>query len=266
MFHRELIRRHNCSCNTSAFDVANKNANNAAENIAGSTLTAFKPSVDFGLRFVGWQVFVLFFLMVCAPAFADSGQLALPAGDLVAPEVVHEPGTEPLVPGKPFTISVKATDNVGVKKVLLFYRPIGGGDYKRVAVPNISGSRYSVTLPGTEIIAPGIEYYVQTEDLAGNTLLTGYSFSPLVVKVSETDAASPPIASGQAAGTVADAFNADGGASAEPLWKNKWLWIGVAAVAGVALASGSSDSGGTSGKTTDVTVSACFPQTPTSCP
>jgi len=197
---------------------------------------------------------------------AGNAQLALPSGDLVAPEVVHEVGREPLVPGQPYTISVKATDNVGVKQVLLYYRSIGSGDdYKRVLLKNVEPSKYTVTLPGAEIVNPGIEYYVQTEDLAGNTLLTGYSFSPLVVKSESTVSKGEAFASMSAGASVAEALNpagTDGANSADPIWKNKWLWIGVAAVAGIALSSGG-DSGnpGTKTDTNGVTITACLPQT-----
>ena len=212
---------------------------------------------------------LLWLLLPMLPALsfaAGTGQLALPSGDLVAPEVVHEPGTVPLIPGQPYTISVKATDNVGVKKVLLFYRDIGGGDYKRVLLNNVGESKYSVTLPGDEIKSPGIEYYVQTEDLAGNTLLTGYSFSPLVVKADTEESKDGAGLAGMTAGaTVAETLNpaaGEGGSSAEPVWKNKWLWIGVAAVAGIALASGGSSDGGSTSSTPSngVTITACLPQ------
>lgn len=204
--------------------------------------------------------FILFFVAQPLLAEESKGQLALPSGDLVAPEVVSEPSSQALVPGKAYTIAVKATDNVGVKQVILFYRTIGSGDYKRVLLKNEGESHYSVTLSGDEIADPGIEYYVQTEDLAGNTLLTGYSFSPLVVRAGGTSSGSEDMAALSAGDSLAGAMG-DAGAS-EPLWKNKWLWIGVAAVAGVALSQGG-DSPAETTKPSGIKVTACVPNTGT---
>jgi len=199
-------------------------------------------------------------------AAGDKGQLALPSGDLVAPEVIHEVSNEPLVPGQPYTVSVKATDNVGVKNVTLFYRVIGSAVYKRVPFNSEGDAKYSVVLPGTEVANPGIEYYVQTEDLAGNTLLTGYSFSPLIVKVQVADSGDMG-AEGFAAMGAGESFAGDlnrNGSGAEPIWKNKWLWIGVAAVVGgVALSAGNDNSGsgskGGGGDQSPATITACVP-------
>ncbi len=90
---------------------------------------------------------------------------------------------------------------------------------------------YSVTLGHDEMIAPGIEYYIQAADFAGNTLLHGYSFSPLTVSV----------ITGTQDLAVNDTSNALVLDKAEPNKKKTkiWLWIGlgvliVGAVAAVA--------------------------------
>jgi len=212
---------------------------------------------------------LLVWLPIAANA-AEPGKLALPSGDLVAPEVVHEEGTVPLIPGQPYTISVKATDNVGVKQVVLFYRVIGTSDYKRILFTSSGDSKYSVTLPGTEVLNPGIEYYVQTEDLAGNTLLTGYSFSPLIVKANTkgSDTKSEGVAALTAGEALAESLNGEGESAAEPIWKNKWLWIGVGAVTAAALAVKKTPDqpGPGAGPSPSVSISACVPQPPaTSC-
>ena len=177
--------------------------------------------------------------------FAD--QLALPSGDLIAPTVDHEPIGGTIPPGENYQIAVKVTDNVGVKSVLLFYRTIGAANYSRVLLSKSEGDIYKTQFPVETVAAPGIEYYIQAEDLAGNTLLHGYSFSPLIVKVA-------PLAGGGEKG-IALTEPTRTPTDAEPFWKNKWVWIGLGVVA-VAAASGGGDGGTT---TTTATVNVTEP-------
>jgi len=180
---------------------------------------------------------------------AHADQLALPSGDLIAPQINHEPIKENIKAGTSQQIKATITDNVGVKTVTLFYRTVGAKDYKRIQMNQVEGSdEYVTTLGFEDTVEPGIEYYIQAVDLAGNALLHGYSFSPLTVGIvpsegvpatSITQAPTEPAASEQAP-------------KDEPLGDkkktNKWLWIGLGVLAvGViaAVAGGGSDDGGT---------------------
>jgi len=42
---------------------------------------------------------------------------------------------------------------------------------------------YAVTITAEQISVDGLEYYIQATDTAGNTLLHGYSFSPVTVTI-----------------------------------------------------------------------------------
>ena len=109
--------------------------------------------------------------------------LALPAGDLIAPEIKSPPITKKIPPGERATIHATVTDNIGVKNVTIFYRNMGAIDFKRTEMMRELGTKdeYMATLP--EIAAPGIEYYIQATDNAGNTILHGHTFSPLTLTV-----------------------------------------------------------------------------------
>ncbi|KPJ93770.1 MAG: hypothetical protein AMJ53_06565, partial [Gammaproteobacteria bacterium SG8_11] len=127
-------------------------------------------------------------LLLCAgfiyTPILQAAQLSLPTGDLVAPEVSHEVISDSLEAGSSIQIKATVTDNVGVKAVTLFYRTTGTEEYRRVSMNRLGDTdEYAVTLGKTELIEPGIEYYIQAMDLAGNSLLHGYSFSPLKVSV-----------------------------------------------------------------------------------
>ena len=171
-------------------------------------------------------------------------QLSLPSGDLVAPQITQEKYINTVKTGADHQITVTVTDNVGVKQVTLFYRTIGTEEYKRKSMDNIVNTDdYHTTIKSDQIKAPGVEYYVQAMDNAGNTLLHGYSFSPLSVKTTNGDAAT--VASGDTAAILAS----------EEESSNTWLWIGLGVlaaglVAAAASGGGGDDGGGTTTSTT----------------
>ena len=184
----------------------------------------------------------------------QAAQLSLPSGDLIAPEVSHEviPGT--LQAGSSLQIKATVTDNVGVKSVTLFYRTKGVEEYKRISMNRIGDSdEYAVTLGKDDLVAPGIEYYIQAMDLAGNSLLHGYSFSPLAVNVV------PPSAPKASEGVAEKAQPAGEVIREEPKAEKKksktWLWIALGVVAvGVIAAAASGGGGGDGGGDTGTVV------------
>lgn len=187
-------------------------------------------------------------------------QLALPAADLIAPEVEHVPVTGPLATGALHPVKATVTDNVGIESVSLFYRRAGDAQYQRKAMlrETADSHLYTVTLGNNELTAPGIEYYIQATDLAGNSVLYGYAFEP--IKLSVTGGA------GETADTTAEAVNQ--GEAGKPKSNYTWLWIalGVLAVGALAASAGGGDDGGgapSSGPGTDtgnVVISGPVPQ------
>ena len=166
-------------------------------------------------------------------------QLSLPSGDLVAPEITQEKYVQSVAPDSDHEITVKVTDDVGVKQVTLYFRNIGQSDYTRRAMQQIGNSNdYSAKVYANEFKAPGIEYYIQAMDLAGNTLLHGYEFSPLTVKIDS--AADPDVADT----TEPAMFEAEG--EKEDKGISKWVWIGLGALVVGAIAAGGSSGGDSS--------------------
>jgi len=94
---------------------------------------------------------------------------------------------------------------------------------------NLDSFIYTAQLTATD--SSGLEYYIQATDLAGNTLLFGYSFSPLTIAV-------VPVA----ADNIAVTDNSDTNIAVEEKKKSgisKWVWVGLGVVvAGAALSSG----------------------------
>ena len=155
----------------------------------------------------------------------------IPTGDLVSPKIDHKVIADSIEVGTAYQLKAKVTDNVGVDTVLLFYRVVGTETYKRVQMTGIEGTdEYTVTLGYEETVEPGIEYYFQAIDYDGNSLLYGYSFSPLLLRVAKNSSKS-----------TADLAQ-DGASGVEAPTKiqekkiNKWVWIGLGVLAAGVLA------------------------------
>lgn len=184
-------------------------------------------------------------------------QLSLPSPDITAPEVSHNPFTDPIVSESDVTIQANVTDNVQVKSVTLFYRIIGEKNYQQLNMKQIGWTdTYSVLIES--VPTPGIEYFIQAEDTAGNTLLHGYSFSPLVVKAQPST--QPSEAQEMAVTEAAPEAVAPGEAKKKSSGM-KWIWIGLGALAvgAIAAAAGGGGDGGSTDQGT-VVVSAPTPQ------
>jgi len=177
----------------------------------------------------------------------NAAQLSLPSGDLIAPVISQEKYEETVRPGISHEVEVKVTDNVEVNLVTMFYRTIGKGEYKRLTMQKVGTSDlYVVKINADEIVSPGIEYYVQAMDLAGNTVLHGHSFSPLSVKTSNGDTA-------VAASSTSTTLEAEESS-------NTWLWIGLGVLAaGIAVAAGGSSGGDSPPSTATLNINASDP-------
>ena len=168
--------------------------------------------------------------LISAP-LAHAAKPLLPTGDLVSPKIDHKVIAGSIEAGTAYQLKAKVTDNVGVETVLLFYRVVGTESYKRVQMIAVEGTDdYTVTLGYEEAVEPGIEYYFQAIDYDGNSLLYGYSFSPLLLHIaknpskSTTDLAQdevPPVQTPT---------------KTEEKKINKWVWVGLGVLAAGVLA------------------------------
>ncbi len=179
---------------------------------------------------------MLVFFHVLLPV-AHAAELALPSGDLTAPVIKHSPIRKDVPPGQPVDIKAMVTDNVGVKEVILFYRESTATDFNRLKMNrDLDSFIYTVTVPVAD--APGLEYYIQATDLAGNPLLFGHAFSPLTVTVA------PAADEGSKTGAVATMETQTTPTGKEESGVSKWVWIGLGVVAvGAALAARGGGSG-----------------------
>ncbi len=110
--------------------------------------------------------------------------VGLPAAfDATPPVIQHTPvGSAPW--GLPLTISADITDNVAVTAATLFYRAIGGSSYTSAGMAKTTGNTWSATIPGAQVIAPGLQYYLTAED-GINIAYNGSAVSPHQVTVED---------------------------------------------------------------------------------
>ena len=180
-------------------------------------------------------------------------QLSLPANDMTAPEISHTPINNVVKEGSSQKIAATVTDDSGVKSVTLFYRAVGASHYEREPMHrSLDSNEYSASI---KVSDSGVQYYIQAEDVQGNTVLNGYSFSPFTIRVAKVG---DDTNTGAAAGD-----NAFGGSEKKESSSNmKWVWIGLGVLAVGALAGGGGGGGGSSSSAksgTTVTVDGPLP-------
>jgi hypothetical protein len=192
--------------------------------------------------------FYSFLIIPTAPLWAQSLKLPTKA-DLTAPVIRHDPPARSFRSGESLTIRATITDNAEIKEATLYYRTMGKDDYSSLSMERQAEGSYTAAIPTEEIAEPGVEYYIQAADQAGNIALRGFSFSPLTVTVT-------PAAPGKKGD---DAFTESlfpseeraAGIKSEPgitnpWYKKWWVWtiVGAVAIAGAAAAGGGGSSGG----------------------
>ena len=83
--------------------------------------------------------------------------------DTVKPVILHTPVTS-AQPGLPLSLTAVVTDNVAVKSATLYYRTIGISAYASRDMVKTTGDTYAVTIDGSSVVAPGVEYYLSATD------------------------------------------------------------------------------------------------------
>lgn len=181
------------------------------------------------------------FLIGLILAFASSADDAFRAAndDIVAPWIEHTPiFGEVLNELAPLGISAKVADNSSVQSVVVYYRTVGMGEFERLVMKPSQDDIYAATIPGQAIQPPGLEYYIEATDVAGNTSLKGATFSPIRLSV-QGDVATPDTSASSGSSQNAQTASGESG--------NKWFWIigGALAVGAISALSNGGDDGGT---------------------
>jgi len=202
--------------------------------------------------------FMFLFNCLVTPIFA--ADLALPSKDITAPEVIHKPSVTSVTTQQEYVVEAIVTDNIGIKSVSLYYKYTGATDFIRVQMRLDQQDFYSYVFKKSQLIAPGIEYYIQAEDIAGNTLLHGYAFAPLSVNIKQ-EMEEISIVETSVASSQKDVIIRRDNSLSQPIWKNKWLWLGLGVLAAASMNSNDDGGNASSKPEIDITVQSPDPKT-----
>lgn len=183
------------------------------------------------------------------PVYVNAETLALPSDDINAPVVKHLASKKPASAQDGHIFTATVTDDVGVATVILYYRESGAMTYNRLAMTRVLNTdEFTAFIEPSALPEKGLEYYIQAKDLAGNSLLRGYSFSPLKLTV---DATAPEPETPQptpiSEPTLVQTSQTNSDDEEDSIWSNKWLWIGLGVLAVGAAAAGGGGGGGGGG-------------------
>ncbi len=124
------------------------------------------------------------FLFSVIPAIQAQENTASVNLDRSGPVIQHNPPTQPVQAGKAVIIKATITDEGGVQGAVVFYRFIGTREYFMIDMSPSRNHVYSATIEKQYVQEPGLEYYIQASDEAGNTkVLQGVLSSPITIKV-----------------------------------------------------------------------------------
>lgn len=85
------------------------------------------------------------------------------AFDNIAPVINHEPIQYATV-GLPLQIYADVTDNVSVEKVEIYFKNSNDNTYTVKEMNNSSNNKYTATIEGSLVSAPGLDYYIVATD------------------------------------------------------------------------------------------------------
>ncbi len=105
--------------------------------------------------------------------------------DSVPPELTYKPPSS-VVKGKDLTISVEATDNVGVASVMAYFKIDDDVTWHELALV-LDGGVYRGTIPSSSLQGSKLHYYIVAEDAAGGTDTYGTEAAPKTLSIKPKD-------------------------------------------------------------------------------
>jgi|GEM_PF-2816905 len=103
-----------------------------------------------------------------APTSYHSFDVSSAPTDTTPPNLTHTAVTATQTAGQAVTITATATDASGVASVALYFRTQGESSWLSAALAEGTGSTWSGAIPALAVAAPGVEYYLDAADTAGN--------------------------------------------------------------------------------------------------
>jgi len=104
-----------------------------------------------------------------------SGIASAAALDTIQPTISHA-AVSTALPAQGLRLTAGAIDNLRITEVTAYYRPAGGSNYTAMPMVNVSTTNWSVTIPGSAVQPPGLDYYL----VASDGISQAYSGTPLL--------------------------------------------------------------------------------------
>jgi hypothetical protein len=184
-----------------------------------------------------------FLVLPMVPILADEITL-----EQSSPVIQHEPPGQSAPVGKALRIEATIRDKAGIKDATVFYRKSGEDNYQQVKMESQGNDLYSATIPADGIKEPGVEYYIQASDKAGNIVMRGFSFSPLSLSVTRGVPApqqgTPLVLTPSPEERMTMKSEAPAVEGEKPWYKKWWVWTLAGAVVIGAAAGGGGGGGG----------------------
>jgi hypothetical protein len=115
--------------------------------------------------------------LICIAEASDSEQST---PDIVAPEISTIKVPDMVSPGSELKMEINASDDLGIKSVVVYFRQKGERQYSKLQMTHVPGTnKYYLEI--NNVPSAGIEYYIEAIDLAGNLVRNGQDVSPLKV-------------------------------------------------------------------------------------
>ncbi|MBI3802755.1 MAG: hypothetical protein HY282_03240 [Nitrospirae bacterium] len=155
--------------------------------------------------------------------------------DLIAPKILHARPLGTFRAGQEVEIAAAVTDQEsGVAAVRLFFRSKGEENFIGTEMARGDRDQFRGRIPGDYVRSPGVEYYIEAEDRAGNRVRT---LRPPDLFPSFVAVETP---------SLWERFKAE----EQPWYKRPWVWTlaGVVAVGAVAAIAGGGGGGGGGGQ------------------
>ncbi len=176
-------------------------------------------------------------LVACIIATAGTPHAGL-GMDLVAP-VIHPTLELPPDENANHRVSARVTDDQEIASVRLKYRSLGSiAEHESVEMKRSGDTAvYEATIEASALVSPGIEYFFEAQDRAGNVSQFPFPNHPRTIAIDSTPATS--VAEG----------------------KMGWVWavVGALALGALAAGGGGSGSGSSSSPTGTLVISAELP-------
>lgn len=103
----------------------------------------------------------IFILLFCSVLFAEEK-----TEEIITFHIVHQPVTSAVV-AEPLTIRANISDPAKVAYSAVNYRLSREKSYKVVFMKRVSGDLFEATIPGEDVLTPGIEYFIFVMDVKG---------------------------------------------------------------------------------------------------